>query len=58
MIVVVKLCKECPFCRRADAGLGPQCAVSNPPDRPIPEGDQRPQWCRLGKEQVIVREFQ
>ncbi|THB65819.1 MAG: hypothetical protein D6E12_11830 [Desulfovibrio sp.] len=61
MIIVTRKCDDCPFCQPV---CPPEevrrCAISNPPRRPIHEveGDERPSFCPLRREQIIVREFQ
>lgn len=59
MIMIVKTCDDCPFCHRNAPGEAPKaCVVSTPRFRPILDDDgDRPQWCKLRKEQFIVREF-
>jgi hypothetical protein len=55
MIIVIRKCAECPMMRNREQGE--VCAVSTPKERPIPEVAQRPNWCPLRREQIIVREF-
>jgi len=57
MIFIVKKCAECPFFAPKDAISG-TCSVSTPHHRPLALGDERPSFCLLRREQVIVREFQ
>lgn len=33
------------------------CVIATPPMRPIVEETDRPSWCKLYKEQIIVRDF-
>lgn len=56
MIVIVKKCEDCPFAGMED-GLH-VCSVATPKNRPLHDYPKRPDWCRLSREQVIVREFQ
>ena len=65
MIVVVKNCDVCPFALPQpgqECEGGPQvcqtCALSTPKFRSLFEFPKRPEWCKLRREQVIVREFQ
>lgn len=53
MILVVHNCSDCPFCT---SGEPSKCSVSTPKHRPLDEKLQRPTWCPLRREQVIVRE--
>ncbi|MFI3271538.1 MAG: hypothetical protein R3Y11_05460 [Pseudomonadota bacterium] len=54
MIRVVRECSECPFCT---VDIVPaKCSVSTPKFRPLDVTLQRPTWCPLRREQVIVRE--
>jgi len=55
MIFVVTKCDECPFMSMVD-GLR-ACNVAIPRYRPIPPEDVRPTWCKMRKEQIIVRDF-
>lgn len=54
MILVVRKCDDCPFLTRC--GEERHCNIGVPARRFIPEDVARPDWCRLKKEQVIVRE--
>lgn len=55
MIVVVKKCKNCPFLTSVDDNIW--CNISTPKGRPVRLDEDRPTFCPLRKEQVIVREF-
>lgn len=56
MILVVTKCMECPFWRQD--GNERMCVIATPPMRPIlTEETDRPSWCKLRKEQIIVRNF-
>jgi hypothetical protein len=56
MIIVVKKCKNCPFLTFRDEKQ--RCSASNPTGRPVaPDEVDRPSFCPLRREQVIVREF-
>lgn len=56
MVLVVTKCLECPFLRRE--GAERLCVIATPPMRPIlTEDNDRPMWCKLRKEQIIVRDF-
>jgi hypothetical protein len=47
---------ECPFWRQD--GNERMCVIATPPMRPIlTEETDRPSWCKLRKEQIIVRDF-
>lgn len=52
---VVTACEECPFMSVLEGRRA--CNVATPSQRPIPEEDERPFWCKLRKEQIIVRDF-
>lgn len=54
MIIVVRKCVDCPFCFKTEPHS--QCSVSTPKMRPLDEDLDRPSWCPLRREQVIVRE--
>jgi hypothetical protein len=56
MILVVSKCAECPMVRTEDETK--VCAVSTPKGRPIPDLNDRPSFCPLRREQIIVRQFQ
>ncbi len=53
MIRVVTECNVCPFCHRVE-GIR-RCAVSSPKMKGIHEEADRPSWCVLRREAVIVR---
>ena len=56
MIIVVRKCKDCPFLLELpDVN---RCNASNPPRRPLHDLEERPSFCPLRREQVIVREFE
>jgi len=56
MIVIVRKCKDCPCLTQVDANVW--CNASTPKGRPVdPEAD-RPSFCPLRREQIIIREFQ
>mgnify|MGYP000133346835 CR=1 FL=1 len=57
MILVVKNCKECPFCTIIP-GERPKCNVATIKYREIETENEPPVWCPLRKEQVIVRSFE
>lgn len=55
MIIIATVCKECPF---SSIEKGKRvCNISLPKHRAVETEDDRPFWCRLRKEQVIVRDF-
>jgi hypothetical protein len=56
MILVVTKCMQCPFMRRENNEKC--CIIATPPMRPILSDEERPPWCTLRKEQIIVRDFQ
>lgn len=56
MIVVVKRCKDCPFLTQVEDNVW--CNASTPKGRPVDPEAQRPSFCPLRREQVIIREFQ
>ena len=53
--MVVTACNECPFLSLVEGRR--VCNVGPPSQRPIPDEDDRPSWCRMRKEQIIVRDF-
>ncbi|SHN70289.1 hypothetical protein [Desulfovibrio litoralis] len=56
MIIVVSGCNRCPF---LNEGETPECNVSTPPKRPLfaeTLAVERPSWCPLKKEKIIVQE--
>lgn len=53
MILVIQKCVDCPFCTQGEPA---HCSVSTPKHRPLDTKHQRPSWCPLRREQVIVRE--
>lgn len=55
MIFIVTRCDDCPFMRMVDNER--TCYIATPRHRPIPAEDDRPTWCKMRKEQVIVRDF-
>jgi len=55
MIFVVTRCDDCPFLALVD-GLR-ACNIATPRLRPLPEDEERPSWCKMRKEQIIVRDF-
>lgn len=54
MIIVVRKCADCPFCFKTEPHS--QCSISTPKMRPLDEDLDRPSWCPLRREQIIVRE--
>jgi hypothetical protein len=56
MLYVVKKCVECPFFAPKDEKLG-TCGASIPRFRLVDKDEDRPSFCVLRREQVIVREF-
>lgn len=54
MILIVKNCKTCPFL--TEVGDNIWCNVSTPKGRPVDPTEERPSFCPLRREQVIVRE--
>ncbi|GAB1411019.1 hypothetical protein MASR1M90_21730 [Desulfovibrionales bacterium] len=54
MIVVIRKCLECPFMALVDGVK--VCNIATPYQRPTGDED-RPSWCKLRKEQIIVRDF-
>ena len=55
MIMVVKTCKDCPFLTNVNESVW--CNVSMPIGRPVDPKLERPSFCPLRREQVIVRAF-
>lgn len=55
MIIIVTKCSECPFLSIVDSQS--VCNVATPRYRPILCEEDRPTWCKMRKEQVIVRDF-
>lgn len=55
MILVVTKCQECPFLNQD--GDQKSCNVALPKGRPVTTASERPSWCRLRREQIIVRDF-
>ncbi|MBE1424422.1 hypothetical protein H4684_001052 [Desulfomicrobium macestii] len=55
MIFVVTKCANCPLLSYVEGQR--VCNVGPPSQRPIPEADERPTWCRMRKEQIIIRDF-
>lgn len=55
MIFVVTKCVECPFLSMANSQR--VCNVATPRHRPITGDEDRPSWCKMRKEQIIVRDF-
>ena len=55
MIFVVTKCDDCPCLNEKNGQRG--CNAAIPRNRPIPEGEDRPFWCKLYKEQIIVRDY-
>jgi hypothetical protein len=55
MIFVVTKCADCPLMSMEEGRRA--CNVGPPSGRPIPEEDERPSWCRMRKEQIIIRDF-
>lgn len=55
MITIVRKCKDCPFL--TSVGENIWCNVSTPKGRSVDLDEDRPSFCPLRKEQVIVREF-
>ena len=53
--MVVTACGECPFLSIVEGRR--VCNIGPPSQRPIAEEDDRPSWCRMRKEQIIVRDF-
>jgi len=56
MIIIVKQCLDCPFFASKDEKLG-ICSVSTPRHRLVAKDADRPSFCLLRREQVIVRLF-
>ena len=56
MIFVIKRCDQCPFANKEEGPMA--CSVATPKNRPLHEYPERPTWCKLRKEQIIVREAQ
>jgi len=55
MIFVVTKCDDCPLLSIVDGQRA--CNIGPPSHRPIPQEEVRPSWCRMRKEQIIVRDF-
>jgi len=55
MIFVVTKCADCPFLSMVDGHRA--CNIAIPHHRPIPDDEERPSWCKMRKEQIIVRDF-
>lgn len=53
--LVATKCEECPFLSTVDGQRG--CNVAIPRQRPIADDEERPFWCKMRKEQIIVRDF-
>lgn len=53
--MVVAACNDCPFLSLVEGRR--VCNIGPPSQRPIAEEDDRPSWCRMYKEQIIVRDF-
>jgi hypothetical protein len=53
--MTVTACDECPFLGVFEGER--VCNVGPPPRRPLPGDEDRPFWCRMRKEQIIVRDF-
>ena len=53
--MVVTACDNCPFLGVFEGER--VCNVGPPPRRPLPGEEDRPFWCRMRKEQIIVRDF-
>jgi hypothetical protein len=54
MIIVAKVCAECPFCQKKEDIW--ECKVSTPKERPVADLPERPSFCPLRREKVIVQE--
>lgn len=52
---VVSTCAECPFLSRIDGCRA--CNAAIPRYRPMRDEEERPFWCKMRKEQIIVRDF-
>ena len=50
--ISVDNCPRCPFFFEDEKR---RCNVANPKGRPILSGDERPVWCALRKEVIVVR---
>ena len=55
MIIIATACGQCPFLSLEEDRR--VCNISLPKHRPVDDESGRPSWCRLRKEQVIVRDF-
>jgi hypothetical protein len=55
MIFVVTKCADCPFMSTVDGHRA--CNIAIPHQRPIADDEERPSWCKMRKEQIIVRDF-
>jgi len=53
--IVVERCNQCPFLSFVNGRRA--CNVATPCRRPIFDEDERPTWCKMLKEQIIVRDF-
>lgn len=56
MIVIVRKCQECPCLTQTDDNAW--CNASTPKGRPVDPKAERPSFCPLRREQIIIREFQ
>lgn len=56
MIVIVRTCKDCPCLTQVDDKAW--CNASTPKGRPVDPEEERPSFCPLRREQIIIREFQ
>ena len=55
MILIARKCRDCPFLLELPDSL--RCNISSPPRRQVADDPERPSFCPLRREQVIVREF-
>jgi len=55
MIFIVTKCADCPFMAVVNGER--TCNIATPRQRPITEDEDRPFWCKMRKEQIIVRDF-
>ncbi|MDO4766958.1 MAG: hypothetical protein Q4B25_02260 [Pseudomonadota bacterium] len=55
MIIIATACGQCPFLSLEEDRR--VCNISLPKHRPVDDESGRPSWCRLRKEQVVVRDF-
>lgn len=55
MIIIATRCVDCPFMSVVNEEQ--TCNIAVPRNRPITGDEDRPTWCKMRKEQVIVRDY-